>query len=72
MIIPIGGGYSHGSNIVNKPPIPQLPVNGDEGKLEYIQTLIFVGIPFTLEAFRTLMNKYFYSNAIYYTKRVHS
>ena len=47
MIIPIGGGYSHGSNIVNKPPIPQLPVNGDEGKLEYIQTLIFVGIPFS-------------------------
>ena len=45
MIIPIGGGYSHGSNIVNKPPIPQLPINGDEGKLEYIQTLIFVGTP---------------------------
>ena len=44
MIIPIGGGYSHGSNIVNKPPIPQPSINGDEGKLEYIQTLIFVGI----------------------------
>ena len=49
MIIPIGGGYSHGSNIVNKPPIPQLPVNGDEGKLEYIQTLIFVGIPLSFQ-----------------------
>ena len=45
MIIPIGGGYSHGSNIVDKPPIAQPAINGDEGKLEYIQTLIFVGTP---------------------------
>ena len=30
--IQIGGGYSHGSNIVNKPPIAQLPINGYTGK----------------------------------------
>ena len=34
MIILIGGGYSHGSNVVNKPPIPQLPINGDLGNLK--------------------------------------
>ena len=30
--IQIGGGYSHGSNIVNKPPVAQLPINGHTGK----------------------------------------
>ena len=34
MIILIGGGYSHGSNVVNKPPIAQLPINGDIGNLK--------------------------------------
>ena len=29
-----GGGYSHGSNIVDKPPLPQLPINGYVGMLE--------------------------------------
>ena len=41
MIFLIGGGYSHGSNVVNKPPIPQLPINGDLGNLIAIKIKIF-------------------------------
>ena len=31
ILIQTGGGYSHGSNILSKPPLPQPAISGDYG-----------------------------------------